>query len=138
MIPDAHATVHPAHTEQSGEGAGAGDIDPWLANLHRRWVVDDNRKLQSTAAGVVFCSRMDVHSASSTKELAPWGTAVYGDLVDAGWLKVGESFLPLEVNGNRMLHKASLFIVVAFLCLSLYWLWFQFALRTVSSVSLPA
>lgn len=37
----------------------------------------------------------------------PWGECVQGDLVHICWLKVGDCFLPTEVNGVRLLKKFS-------------------------------
>ena len=84
---------------------GPGEIDAWLQNLHRRWVVVDNPGLSSADVEVRFRSTTDYSDLSIGIEPARWASVLYGDEVGDAWLQVGDGYLPLAIDGRQLLRK---------------------------------
>eukprot|EP00931_Biecheleriopsis_adriatica_P057963 TRINITY_DN3443_c0_g1_i1.p1 TRINITY_DN3443_c0_g1~~TRINITY_DN3443_c0_g1_i1.p1 ORF type:complete len:968 (+),score=323.73 TRINITY_DN3443_c0_g1_i1:71-2974(+) len=63
----------------------------------------DNSEFQGKVPGVSYRSRPEL-SAKIPGALAKWGDVVTGT-IEGEWLKVGQGFLPLKVNGATVLFK---------------------------------
>jgi len=63
----------------------------------------DNRSLKSKSSGIYYRKRAD--NAQKSHKLAKFGTYVYGVPVDDDWLEVDKLFLPMRVEGVRVLLK---------------------------------
>lgn len=62
----------------------------------------DNSVLQAESHGLGYRASKELQDMVTTKT-ALWGSSVTGIDEGDGWLKVGEHFLPLELNGSRVL-----------------------------------
>jgi len=81
---------------------------PVLTLMDAREYVVDNSVLQSDAPGVAYrLSRNMDHKDPREGSLGgpPFGTIVTGVDLGDGWLKVGERFLPMEIDGMRVLFE---------------------------------
>jgi len=62
--------------------------------------------LHAMTAGLHFRKSKHIQDlCRGPNDYVPWGAAVQGERVDACWLRVGERFLPTEVNGTRLLKR---------------------------------
>lgn len=64
--------------------------------------VVSNANLRSTAPGVPFRTQKDMKYDSH--QVAKFGSTVVGTEQLEGWLKVGKLYLPMEINGRRILY----------------------------------
>ena len=88
---------------------GPGGIDDWLENLCRRWVVNDNAKLQYPEAGVPYRMSMNYDDLAPNVAPAQWASVLYGNEVANGWLQVGDRYLPLAAGGHQLVRKECMF-----------------------------
>lgn len=61
----------------------------------------DNSSLAFDCDGLAY--RMSMNLDDKATQVAMWGTVVYGTLVSKDWLRVGEGFLPLSLQGAPVL-----------------------------------
>jgi hypothetical protein len=72
----------------------------FVSGVEREYLVD-NRSLRSIRQGLGYRSMKDVNM--KTDEHEPWGAIVTGIAEDDGWLKVGECYLPILIDGLPVL-----------------------------------
>eukprot|EP00440_Ansanella_granifera_P000499 gb/GFBE01000542.1/.p1 GENE.gb/GFBE01000542.1/~~gb/GFBE01000542.1/.p1 ORF type:complete len:825 (+),score=151.56 gb/GFBE01000542.1/:1-2475(+) len=65
--------------------------------------VVDNSQLQADAPGVAYRLSQAMDDRDEKRPVAMWGSIVSGEDTGDGWLKVGERFLPFEVQGAPVL-----------------------------------
>lgn len=61
----------------------------------------DNSSLAFDCDGLAY--RMSMNSDDKASQVAMWGTIVYGTVASKDWLRVGEGFLPLHLQGMPVL-----------------------------------
>jgi len=68
--------------------------------------VVDNTELQADAPGVAYRFSCRLDDRDEKRPVASWGTIITAEDASDGWVKVGDRFLPLEVNGCKvLLHR---------------------------------
>jgi len=65
----------------------------------------DNGKLNSESAGLEYRKSKNLADVLAAGENAPWGTTVEGADEGDGWFRVGELYLPMTLEGHRVLIK---------------------------------
>mmetsp|Transcript_1978 Transcript_1978/g.6122 ORF Transcript_1978/g.6122 Transcript_1978/m.6122 type:complete len:188 (-) Transcript_1978:79-642(-) len=65
----------------------------------------DNGELQADTRGLSYRFSEKL-SDTDLRRVAHWGSAVFGERQDGGWIKVGNCYLPEELHGKRVLRAA--------------------------------
>jgi len=65
----------------------------------------DNSEMLASTKGLAYRNEKGVDTELMTGEIAEWGTHVHGFDEDDQWIKVGDHFLPVFVQGIRVISK---------------------------------
>ncbi|CAK9105589.1 Chaperone protein DnaJ [Durusdinium trenchii] len=81
-------------------------IRPARARTERvKEYVVDNSQLQADAPGVAYRFSCQLDDRDERRPVAAWGSIVSGEDASEGWVRVGDRFLPMEVNECRVLVR---------------------------------